>query len=651
MNSFLFLAAVSALALSAADWRDQGVLYLDHSPKAVMHPVPIRAVKIGEGFWYERRKVNVERSMPTMYDLLEANGVMDNFRRVSGRKEGPLHGPVYTDSDIYKWIEAAAFSLQSAPNADLQGRIDRAIDEIVAAQDKNGYINTHWSLDRAKDRFTQMERGHELYCLGHMLQAAIAYYRATGNTRLLDAGQKFVNYLVADFGPDKRPLLTGHPELELALAELYRTNGDKHALELAGYLLSGVETQRLNLKVSQTNYMFSGVPFTSRTRLIGHAVRAMYAASGATDYYLETGDAAYFKTLNTLWDDLVRHKLYITGGVGSRSSGEAFGEAWELPNSQAYTESCAAIGNMMWNFRMLTATGEAKYTDMMERALYNGINSGMSLTGTLYCYRNPLAWSGLDPNDKIRNPWYDTTCCPPNLERTLSSLPGYFYATGKDGLWVHFYHDSELDWHLEDGTPLHVTQQTKYPWQGSVQMTVSPAAEKNFALRVRIPGWSTSTKVLVNGAAVTGAKTGEYLAIQRMWKPGDRVTLEFDTRPTLIAANPLVTEDAGKVAVQRGPLIYCLEQPDQQAPVADVLLAKVSAPFAEEQKPDLLGGIVMLTHTGAAYRKPLESEPLYEPVGLSRGHTTKPVELRFIPYYAWSNREPGAMAVWVPAPL
>jgi DUF1680 family protein len=643
MKWFLFLAA---LTLNAADWRDQGVLYLDHSPKAVMHPVPIRAVKIGEGFWSERRKVNVEKSMPTMYDLLEANGILDNFRRVSGRKDVPLRGPVYTDSDIYKWIEAAAYSLQSAPNPELQSRIDRAIDEIVAAQDKNGYINTHWSLERAKDRFTQMNRGHELYCLGHMLQAAIAYYRATGNTRLLDAGQKFVNYLVTDFGPDKHPLLTGHPELELALAELYRTNGDKHALTLAGYLLSGVETQRLNLKVSDTNYMFSGVPFTSRTRLIGHAVRAMYASSGATDYYLETGDAAYLKTLNTLWDDLVRHKLYITGGVGSRSSGEAFGEAWELPNSQAYTESCAAIGNMMWNFRMLAATGEAKYTDMMERALYNGIDSGMSLTGTLYCYRNPLAWSGLDLNDKIRNPWYDTTCCPPNLERTLSSLPGYFYATGKDGLWVHFYHDSELDWHLEDGTPLHVTQQTKYPWNGSVQMTVSPAAEKNFTLRVRIPAWSASTKVSVNGAAVNGVKAGEYLAIQRTWKPNDRVTLEFDARTMLIAANPLVTEDAGKVAVQRGPLIYCLEQPDQQAPVADMLLTNTDAPFGEQQKPELLGGIVMLTHAGAAYQKPLASEPLYEPAG--RGHSTKPVELRFIPYYAWSNREPGAMEVWTP---
>ncbi len=405
MKRFVLAAALAAAALPAAEWRDQGVLYLDHSPKAVMHPVPVRAVKIGEGFWYERRKVNVERSMPTMYDLLEANGILDNFRRVSGRKkDGAIQGPVYTDSDIYKWIEAAAYSLQSAPNADLQGRIDRAIDEIVAAQDKNGYLNTHWSLDRTKDRFTQMNRGHELYCLGHMLQGAIAYYRATGNTRLLDAGQRFVNYLVADFGPGKHPLLTGHPELELALAELYRTTGDKHAIELAGYLLSGVETERLKLKVSDTNYMFSGVPFTSRTKFVGHAVRAMYASSGATDYYLETGDPAYLKTLNTLWDDLVRHKLYITGGVGSRSSGEAFGESWELPNSQAYTESCAAIGNMMWNFRMLAATGEAKYTDMMERALYNGINSGMSLNGTLYCYRNPLSYSGLDPNDKIRNP-------------------------------------------------------------------------------------------------------------------------------------------------------------------------------------------------------------------------------------------------------
>ena len=644
----LGLAAVlCGFGLQAADWRDQGVLYLDHSPHAVMHPVPVHAVKLGEGFWYERRKVNVERSLPTMYDLLEANGILDNFRRVSGKKtDGAIRGPVYTDSDIYKWIEAAAFALQSEPNADLQARIDGAITEIVAAQDTNGYLNTHWSLDKTKDRFTQMTRGHELYCLGHMLQAGIAYYRATGNTPLLDAGQKFVNYLVTDFGPGKRPLLTGHPELELALAELYRTNGDHRAIELAGYLLSGVETDRLKLKLSDTNYMFSGVPFTSRTKFVGHAVRAMYASSGATDYYLETGDAAYLKTLNTLWDDLVRHKLYITGGVGSRSSGEAFGESWELPNSQAYTESCAAIGNMMWNFRMLAATGEAKYTDMMERALYNGINSGMSLSGTLYCYRNPLSYSGLDPTDKIRNPWYDTTCCPPNLERTLSSLPGYFYATSADGLWVHFYHDSELNWHLEDGTAIAVTQKTQYPWNGSVAMTVSPAKAKEFTLRVRVPGWSASSTVTVNGRAVVGVKAGEYLAIRRTWNADDKVALEFDTRPTMMAANPLVVEDAGKVAVQRGPLIYCLEQPDQKSAVADLLLGNAALSFTEDRKPDLLGGIVMLNHAGMAYRKSLSSEPLYEPLG--RGRSTEPAQLHFIPYYAWSNRELGAMEVWVP---
>jgi uncharacterized protein len=621
------------------DWRDEGVLFLDRSPLAKMHPVPVHAVTMGQGFWYNRRKVNVERSMPTMYDLLEVNGILDNFRKVSGRKtDVSIRGPIYTDSDIYKWIEAAAFSLQSGPNADLQMRIDKAIDEIAAAQQPDGYLHTHI---KDADRFTRMTRDHELYCLGHMLQGAIAYYRATGNRRLLDVGIRYVNYIA-----DRRPLLTGHPELELALVELYRTTGEKKALELAGYLLSGVETERLKLKVSETNYMFSGVPFTSRTKFVGHAVRAMYASSGATDYFLETGDAAYGKTLNTLWDDLVQHKLYVTGGVGSRASGEAFGESWELPNAQAYGESCAAIGALMWNFRMLAATGEAKFTDVLERSLYNGINSGMSLDGTLYCYRNPLSWSGNDPNDKIRNPWYDTTCCPPNIERTLSSLPGHFYATSADGLWVHLYHNSEMDWHLENGTGLKVKQETEYPWKGAVKITVSPEKDAEFTMRLRIPGWSASSRVSVNGVAQKGVEAGKYLAIRRTWKSGDRVELAFDMQPEVLSANPLVSEDAGKVAVQRGPLVYCLEQQDQTGKVADLSLAKPGDKFTEEYRGDLLGGLVMLKHAGTIYEKPLADEPLYQ--ALNQARPVKPIELRLIPYYAWSNRGPGAMTVWIP---
>jgi DUF1680 family protein len=633
-----------APALAADNWRDQGVLYLNNTPNAVMHPVPVRAVTLGDGFWSARRKTNVERSIPTMLELLEAHGVVDNFRRISGRKNVARQGPLYTDSDLYKWMEAVAFVLESGDNPQLRATFDRLTDEILAAQEPSGYLNTYWSGERAGQRFTEMTRGHELYCLGHLLQAGIAYYRATGDRKLLDGGIRFVNYLVENFGPGKRPLLTGHPELEMALVELYRTVGDKRYLELAGYLLSGVERERLQLTDAQVKYMFSGKPFTSRTEFEGHAVRAMYASSGATDYYLETGDPAYRQTLDRLWGDLIQHKLYITGGVGSRAQGEAFGEPFELPNSQAYTESCAAIANMMWNFRMLALTGQSKYADVMERALYNGINSGMSLNGTLYCYRNPLASNG----EKIRNEWFDTTCCPPNLERTLASLPGYFYATSKEGLFVHFYHTSEMKWRLDDGTALWIGQKTLYPWTGDVIVTVAPEKPADFTLHLRVPGWSATTIVKIKGVPVAGARAGEYLAIRRRWSPGDQVEVHFDMTPRLLVANPQVVEDNGKVAVQRGPLMFCLEQLDQQTKMADLLLAEPLKPFRERFERNLLGGVLVLEHAGVTYERPVETEPLYAPLGRVEDEKTKPTSLTLIPYYAWANRQPSAMEVWIP---
>jgi DUF1680 family protein len=628
-----------SLSLSAADkWQEQGIIYLDHSPNAVMHPVPIRAVKLGDGFWQARRRVNVERSIPTMLDLLEAHGIIDNFRRLSGRKDAPRKGPLYTDSDLYKWMEAVAFVLQSGDNPKLRAKLDTLIDDVRAAQEPSGYLNTNYVGDKVPLRFTEMYRSHELYCLGHLLQAGIAYYRATGDRKLLDTGVRFVDYLAANFGPEKHPLLTGHPELEMALVELYRTTGNRAYLNLAGYLLSGVETERLHLKPSQVSYMFSGIPFTSRTRFEGHAVRAMYASSGATDYFLETGDPLYRKTLDILWADLTNRKMYVTGGVGSRSDGEAFGDPYELPNSQAYTESCAAIGNMMWNFRMLTASGEARFADIMERALYNGINSGMSLDGTLYCYRNPLASNG----EKIRNPWYDTTCCPPNLERILASLPGYFYATSRDGLYVNFYHDSELDWQ-----GLKVAQKTNYPWSGDVEFIVTPESPREFTIFLRIPAWSRNSSVLLNGSAIP-AQPGQYLALRRKWKAADQFTLHLDITPRLIAANPRISEDTGKAAVQRGPLIYCLEQPDQSAPIPDLSLADPTNGFQNEFRQDLFGGVAVLKHPGAAYAQPTDREPLYETLDRVTERRVNPVSLTFIPYYAWANRGPSAMEVWVP---
>jgi uncharacterized protein len=341
-------------------------------------------------------------------------------------------------------------------------------------------------------------------------------------------------------------------------------------------------------------------------------------------------------------------KMYITGGVGSRSDGEAFGDAYELPNFRAYGESCAAIGNMMWTWRMLAVTGDAKFTDVIERALYNGINSGMSLDGTLYCYRNPLAF---DPStgDKIRNPWYDVTCCPPNLERTFGSLPGYFYSKSADGIYVHLYDSSELNWHLENGIGLKITQKTKYPWQGDVEIAVTPSEASEFTFFVRIPGWTDQAQVSVNRKALSGAVPGEYLPIRRRWSSGDVVSLKFNIVPQVIEANPRVADDSGRVAIQRGPLIYCLEETDQPSGtnLSDVAInpgSKSAGNFEPEFRSDLLGGMVVLHHTGAEYERGTSEKLLYS--RYSRDTRTRNVPLTFIPYYAWANRQATFMQVW-----
>jgi uncharacterized protein len=661
-------------ALDSPTWKDQGILNLTKSPYAKLRNVPVRAVTATSGFWAQRRETNVNRSIPSMEKLLEANGRMDNFLRLAGKSDAPQRGPVYSDSDVYKWTEAVGFVVQSGDRPNLRALSDKIIADVASAQEPSGYLGTYYVRERASQRMTpEVQRwGHELYDIGHLLQGAIAYYRATGDRRLLDVGLRFIDsFLLPTFGlgPDKRPIFSGHPEIELALIELYRTTGDKRHLDLAGYILQGDD----RIKVPQHGYVyhFCGIPFTSRTHLEGHAVRAMYACCGATDYYLETGDPAYWKTLNGLWNDLVTSQMYVTGGVGARSDGEAFGDHYELPNFTAYGESCAAIGNMMWNWRMLAATGDAKHADVIERALYNGINSGMSLDGTLYCYRNPL---GFDPStgDKIRNPWYDTTCCPPNLERTFASLPGYFYSTSSDGLYVHLYDNSELDWHLENGTRLKVRQKTNYPWDGVVDVSVTPATPAEFTLYLRIPGWGDSAQVAVNGKAVPNAESGMYLPLRRRWLPGDTIRLQFDMTPQVLEANPKVIEDNGRVAVQRGPLVYCLEQLDQPQGVTltDVAVnvgpavnerlgainqktgdsgtdKKLGGYFHPEFDANLLGGMIVLHHNGAAYEPSASSAPLYVRHAAAP-RKSKPVPLKLIPYYAWANRAATPMQVWTP---
>jgi uncharacterized protein len=648
--ALLPLFLVAAKEGSIPDWKEQSVIFLDDSPNARQHPVPVQAVRVGEGFWSQRRRVVTERSLPSLLLLLEEHGVVDNFRRLAGRPELPRRGPLYTDSDLYKWVEAASWALASNETSDgarleLKGDVESLIGHIIAAQEPSGYLNTYYTGDKIHLRFTELTRSHEDYCLGHLLQAGIAYYRATGNRRLLDAGIRFADYIVDNFGPSKRPFVTGHPELEMALVELYRTTRQPKYLDFARYLLSGVERERLKLKDSDIHYIFSGKPFTSHTEFEGHAVRALYAASGATDYFTETGDPAYKKTLDLLWTDLTMRKMYITGGVGSRSGGESFGDPYELPSEQAYAETCAAIANVMWNYRLLTLTGDARYADLLERALYNGVNSGLSLSGNMYCYRNPLASTG----DKLRNPWYDTTCCPPNIQRLFESLPAYLYSSSREGVYLNLYHNSELDWHLDDGTALKLTQSTNYPWTGDVHLAVNPAHLANFTIYLRWPEWASSVDVQVNGQpiSVPAVEKGSFVPITRSWHAGDSVSLSLPLQAVLMAANPRLTDDYGRVAVQRGPLVYALEQLDQNGTsIADVFL-KGNTSFTVEYRKDFLGGIAALKAPGFATEKSMGDEPLYQPfTGATRPKHA--LNLTFIPYYAIGNREPTPMEVWVP---
>jgi len=621
---------------TAGPWNQQGVIYLDHSLNARMHPVPIQAVHLGDGFWTPRRKVVTERSLPATLAALEDHGIVDNFRRLAGKPELPRKGPNFSDADLYKWIEAAAWALASNETSDsdkqkLRGDIDSLTNTILAAQEPSGYLNTYFVGDRLHLRLTDLVHSQEDYCLAQFLEAGIAYYRATGNRRLLDAGIRFADYILANFGPSKKPFITGHPGLEMALIELYRTTAQTKYLDFTRYLYSGMERDRLKLKDSDIRFTFSGRPFTSRTELEGHAVRALYASAGATDFFTETGEPAYKRTLDLLWTDLTARKMYITGSVGSRSSGESLGDDYELPSEQSPSETCPAIiaagANVMWNFRMLTLTGDSRYADVLERALYNAVNSGVSLAG------NPS--------------------CPTNLERLFESLPGYLYAASRDDIYVNLYQESKLNWRLEDGSPLVISQATAYPWNGDVKITVQPAKPATFTVYLRWPGWAAAADVSVNGQPLSiGAKRGSFIPVTRTWSPGDVVSLSLPMPVTPMSANPRVADDYGRVAIQRGPLVYALEQPDHPGvSISDLFFRSGNIPSPELRR-DLLGGITVLKVSGLAAEKSLVDEPLYQPLSVAQTRAKRNIPLTFIPYYTVGNRDQAGqsapMEVWVP---
>jgi len=614
------------------------VVYTSHSPFAKLRPVAIESVNLEDKFWAPRLQNVREVTLPSQYQLCEETGRLFNFRRAAGKETGDFRGLFFNDSDVYKWVEAVAFSLAGAPDQKLHDLAQQVTGEIVASQNGDGYLNTYFTFDRKKERWTNLRDMHELYCAGHIIQAAVAFYRATGEKALLGAACRLADHIVGVFGLDKRPGTPGHPEVEMALVELYRTTGNQDYLKLAHFFID----KRGTGVIGAGTYHIDHKPFRELTEIVGHAVRSLYLNCGAADIYMETGDKTLSDALIRLWNNMTEYKMYITGGVGSRYEGEAFGENYELPNARAYAETCAAIANVMWNWRMLQITGEARFADAMELALYNGVLSGISLDGKDYFYVNPLA----DRGRHRRQRWFECACCPPNVARLLASLPGYFYGLSSEGLWVHLYAQNTV--HLKvNSSSLTIVQRTKYPWDGEVDVVLQPEKEMPFSLFLRTPGWCRKAEAQVNGRPLdVSIQPSQYLEVRRSWKAGDVVHLSLSMPVEQIVSHPHVMENNDRVALKRGPIVYCVEQVDNPNFDPWNLVLPADASLETKWEPRLLNGVMSIRGEGLAVDEDEFKGYLYRPLADLRPKLLR-VQFTAIPYYAWANREPGPMSVWI----
>jgi uncharacterized protein len=626
------------------------VVDTSNSPFARLRPVALGAVTIDDAFWTPRMRTNRESTLPSQYCLLRETGRIDNLLRAAGTMDGAFQGRFFNDSDVYKWLEAASWALAGGPDADpdLVAMIDEAISAVEDAQRADGYLNSYFTGERADQRWTDFDF-HEMYCAGHLIQAAVAHHRVTGSTRLLDVATRFADHIDATFGAeqDKRIGTDGHPEIEMALVELARETREPRYLNLAQFLITvrghgvlGDAYGRFGPKYHQDHQ-----PFSDLKEIVGHAVRAVYLNAGVADLYAETGESALLDALHRLWQSMTARKMYVSGGIGSRYEGESFGEDYELPNALAYTETCAAIGSVMWNWRMLLITGDACYADLLEQTLYNAMLPGISLGGESYFYQNPLA----DEGNHRRQAWFGTACCPPNVARTLASLPGYVYSVSDDGVWVHLYTAGTVQTHLADGRRVELRQETQYPWDGEIALEVG--GEGEFSLMLRIPAWCEhEATVTVNGLPLPGSlRPGSYAEVRRNWRPGDTVCLTLPMAVRRIESHPYVVENAGRVALMRGPLLYCVEAIDNPDVALDDLELPAEASFQPDFRPDLLGGVVVLT-VDARSNPPDDSwsTALYRTARFGvEAVDRERVSLTSIPYHTRANREPGPMRVWL----
>lgn len=636
---------------------------------------PLDKIQIQDGFWKEYMELVRTQVIPYQWEALNdriegahKSWCIQNFRRAAGLEEGGFEGMVFQDSDLYKWLEAVAYALAWHPDEHLEKLADDTIDLIAKAQQPDGYLDTYYILNGLEKRFTNLMDHHELYCLGHMIEAAVAYYQATGKRKFLETAEKFVNCVSEHLGKEegKIPGYPGHEVAEMALAALYEVTGDKRHLELAKYFIDERGQKPLYFQQEreahganffwsdsyfQDQYYQAGIPVREQEQAEGHAVRAVYLYTGMAETAAATEDQVLFQACEKLWNNIVQKQMYVTGAIGAQAYGESFTFDYDLPNDTIYGETCAAIGLIFFARRMFEITKDSRYTDVMERALYNGVISGMSLDGKKFFYVNPLEVVP-EASEKVyhknhvkveRQKWFGCSCCPPNVARLLSSIGGYAYEWNEQELYMNLFLGGDLDAVL-DGKNNSIHVETRYPWDGKVKIRIENQEESVFTFAIRIPGWCRDWSLKVNGEKDGYVMEKGYACIRKAFCCGDEIELDLKMPVTLISANPRVREDIGKVAVTRGPLVYCLEEADNGDQLQEIYLAE-QPEFEISYEEDLLKGVVTLKTEGKRVsREKWDDQILYQPY---QGKIYEKQNLTWIPYYAWTNRTPGEMLVWV----
>ena len=615
MKQYLLLAA-SAFLLQGCQTSKEDI---KEQPLKMIEQIDFSHVKINDNFWSPRLSKHVSATLPVCIDQIEnQTGRIRNFENAA-KGEGEHSGIFFDDSDVYKALEGMAYSLINNPDPELEKKADEWIDKFAAAQQPDGYINTFYTLTGLDKRWTNMDK-HEMYCAGHMIEAGVAYYQATGKRKLLDVCIRMTDHMMSQFGPGKRHWVPGHEEIELALVKLYQTTQEQKYLDFAYWLLEerghGHGTMGDEGKWDPVYYQ-DIVPVRRLTDISGHAVRCMYLYCGMADVAALKNDTGYIAAIDRLWDDVVHRNMYITGGIGSSRDNEGFTEDYDLPNLDAYCETCASVGMVLWNQRMNQLTGDSKYIDVLERSLYNGALAGISLGGDRFFYVNPLESKG----DHHRQEWYGCACCPSQLSRFLPSIGNYIYASSDDALWVNLYIGNTGQIRIGE-TDILLTQETDYPWDGSVKLTISTSQPLEKEIRLRIPDWCKTYDLSINGKRINVPKEKGY-AVIKDWKSQDVIALDMDMPVEIVAADPHVKENFDKRAIQRGPLVYCMEEIDNPVYFDQIQLSP-STTFQTAFASDILNGIKTIKTNGRAQ------------------------SATFIPYYAWDNRKAGKMRVWIP---